>query len=473
MHRCRQLLIAVAAALTTATGASAQLPLRDAIRLADEAAFPNRIAAGNTSAQRGEALAPLRGLLPSLRFDAGYVRTTDPISTFGLTLQQRRITAADFEPQRLNFPGAVANYSAGIVLEQPLFNADAWTGRRAARIALDAVAARQDWTRLSTHVDVIRAYYGAVLASERATTLQSAARAAHAHVAQAQSMVRNGLVTKSDALLANVRAGDVDAQLAEACGAFETGRRQLEVALGQDPKGELMLPRALSATARIVAAIAPDTATQDPADRADVDAARRGLDAARADALRARSTYLPRINGFARYDWNSAARPYAGDKNWTVGVMTSWSVFAGGSTISDARATAGRESVARAQAEAASARARLEAEQSRSALKVALARLDIAERAVAQSAEAHRIVGRQYEGGLVTIAELLDAQAADISSSLGLSQARYAVIVAAAERRLALGLDPGTLAALDDASSATSSSDAAARSPADSAPCTR
>ena len=89
-----------------------------------------------------------------------------------------------------------------------------------------------------------------------------------------------------------------------------------------------------------------------------------------------------------------------------------------------------------------------------------------------QSAEAHRIVSRQYEGGLVTIAELLDAQAADIESSLGLSQARYAVIVAAAERRLALGLDPGSLAALDDASSATNSSDAAARSPSDPAPCT-
>ena len=472
MHRCWQLLIAAAATITTATGARAQLPLRDALRLADRAAFPNRIAAGNTAAHRGEALAPLRGLLPSLHLDAGYVRTTDPISTFGLTLQQRRITAADFEPQRLNFPDAVGNYNAGIVVEQPVFNAEAWTGRRAARSALDAAAAEQDWTRLSTHADVIRAYYGAVLAAERTAELGSAARAAHAHVAQAQSMVRNGLVTKSDALLADVRAGDVDARLADACGAAESARRQVEVALGEDPTGRLVLPYALPATARITELVAPDTAAQPPADRADVDAARRGLDAARADALRARSTYLPRINGFARYDWNSAARPYAGDKNWTVGLMASWSVFAGGATLSDIQATGGRESAARAQAEAASARARLEAEQSRSALKVALTRLQIAERAVTQSAEAHRIVSRQYEGGLVTIAELLDAQAADIESSLGLSQARYAVIVAAAERRLALGLDPGSLAALDDASSATNSSDAAARSPSDPAPCT-
>lgn len=471
MHRSWPSLLTLIAALGATLGgapsARAQLPLRDALRLADDAAFPNRIAAGNAAAQRGEALAPLRGLLPAVRLDAGYVRTTDPMNAFGLALQQRGVTPANFDPQRLNFPDALGNYSAGIVVEQPLFNADAWLGRRAARVAVDATVAQQSWTILSTHTDVIRAYYGAVLAAERVATLEYAVRAAHAHVAQAQSMVRNGLVTKSDALLADVRAGDVDSQLAEARGDAESARRQLEVALGQAPAGALTLPRSLPSSSGIMQVIAPDTAARAPGDRADVEAARKALDAARANALRARSTYLPRINSFARYDWNSAAHPYAGDRSWTVGVMASWSLFAGGSTLSDVRSTAGRESSARAQADAASARARLEAEQSRTALEVALARLRIAERAVAQSAEAHRIVTRQYEGGLATIAELLDAQAADIGSSLGLSQARYAAIVAGAERMQALGLDPAAIAALDDFTAAASSSDAAARAPTD------
>jgi Outer membrane protein len=476
MHRSWPALLALTAALGaalgaallgTATGASAQMSLRDALGAADDAAFPNRIAAGNVATQRGEALAPLRGMLPTLRLDAGYLRTTDPLSTFGLALQQRGITAADFDPQRLNFPSAIGNYSAGIVVEQPLFNADAWLGRRAASRAVDATAAQQSWTRISTHTDVIRAYYGAVLAAERVATLEAAARAAHAHVAQAQSMVRNGLVTKSDALLAEVGAGEVDAQLAEARGNAESAGRQLEVVLGRDPVGDLALPRSLPASARIVDVIAADTVKLPPASRADIEAARRGLDAARADALRARSTYLPRVNGFARYDWNSASHPYAGDRSWTVGVMASWKLFAGGSALSDVRATTGRESTARAQADAASAKARLEAEQSRSALEVALARLAIAERAVAQGAEAHRIVAKQYEGGLATIAALLDAQAADVSSSLGLSQARYAAIVAGAERKQALGLDPASIVALDDASSASGSGDPAAHAPND------
>jgi outer membrane protein TolC len=92
----------------------------------------------------------------------------------------------------------------------------------------------------------------------------------------------------------------------------------------------------------------------------------------------------------------------------------------------------------------------LEAEQTRTALVVALTRLEIAERAAEQSAEAHRIVGRKYEGGLANVTELLDAQTTETQSALGLSQARWSAIVAGADRLRALGHDPGTLQSLDD-----------------------
>ena len=80
--------------------------------------------------------------------------------------------------------------------------------------------------------------------------------------------------------------------------------------------------------------------------------------------------------------------------------MASWSPLAGASELADVEATAGRAQAAQAQAEAARANARLEIEQTRTALSVALTRLDIAEHAAAQSAEAHRIVSRKYSGGL-------------------------------------------------------------------------
>src|SRR3982750_2356609 len=126
----RRFLLALATTgffLRPASHAEAQLTLRQALAEAGQAGYTNRIAAGNTAAQRAQALAPLKGILPNVRVEAGYIRTTDPIGVFGTTLRQRAVTPANFDPGRLNYPSATGNYQTGIVLEQPLLNADAWT----------------------------------------------------------------------------------------------------------------------------------------------------------------------------------------------------------------------------------------------------------------------------------------------------------------------------------------------------------
>ncbi|MEO7456010.1 MAG: TolC family protein, partial [Gemmatimonadaceae bacterium] len=304
-----------------------------------------------------------------------------------------------------------------------------------------------------------------VLATERVRTLQAAVRAAQAHVSQSSAMVRQGLATKSDALLASVRAGDIESQLADAEGGADIAQRQLAMLLGVGDAGHLTLPAALPPSVRIRAVIGADTADVVPQERADVRAASQGLEAARAGQLRARSGYLPRVNSFARFDWNSAGQLYGGDRNWTAGVMASWSPFSGASELADMQLAAGHATTAAAQAEAAQANARLELEQSRTTLTVALARLTIAERSVAQSAEANRIVGRKYAGGLATVVELLDAQAVETQSALGLSQAQWSAIAAAAERRRALGLDPSTLQVLDQAALTADATTTAASNP--------
>ena len=455
--------------------AHAQLSLGDALREADRGAYANRAASGAAAASRAGTLRPLHGILPSARIEAGFVRTTDPIGAFGTTLRQRAVTQAAFDPARLNFPAPVDNYQAGAVAELPLFNPDAWTGRRAARHAADAADAQADWTRVETHTDVVRAYFGAVLADERAATLRAAVTAAQAHLRQARAMVREGLVTKADALLADVRAGEVAADLAEASGNATIARRQLALILGRPINDLPVVPAALPPSDQIRAIAAADTAAQPPSPRADVAAAEAGSAAARADALRAKSTLLPRLNSFARFDWNAPGGLFAGQKNWTVGVMASWSLFAGASEIADIQAAAGQQLAADAQAEAAVARAELEVERTRTTLAVMLQRMELADAGAAQAAEAHRLVARRYGGGLATVAELLSAQATETGSALALANARYGVITAAAERRQALGGDPDELAARLDrvmvrvAGSASAATPGDTTGPADSA----
>lgn len=443
--------LALGAALAAAPLAAQQpLTLGEALARADTAGYANRIAAGATRERAGQALAPYRGILPSVRLEAAYLRTTDPLNSFGFLLRQRAVTPAAFNPTTLNDPAAIGNLMTGVVVEQPLFNADAWLGRSAARAARDATAAAETWTRGGTAVQVVQAYFGAVLAAEQVTTLRAASAAGAAHVRQAEAMVRQGMATRSDALLASVKAGEVDAQLLEAESAARQARRGLATLLGAPADSGWTLPESLPPldAVRAVAGLA-GTDSGGTAARADVQAAELGRAAAEADARRAAALYLPRLNGFGRLDWNSADAPFSGKRAWTLGVMLSWSPFAGAQELAERRSAAGRRDGARAMAQAAGAQAALEIAAARDRQAVALARLAIADRSVAQAAEAHRIVGRKYDGGLATVSELLDAATVETATRLGLSAARYEVIVAAAEARQAQGLELGALRALD------------------------
>lgn len=422
--------LALLLATATAPLDAQELTLADALRRAADSAWSNRIADAQARAAAGQALAPYKGILPSLRLEAGYISTTDPLGAFGFLLRQRAVTPAAFDPARLNNPDAIHNLATGLVVEQPLFNADAWAGRRAAASAQAAAEASADWTRTGTAVEVTRAYWGSVLAAAQVRTLALADSTARLHQRQAEAMVRQGLATTSDGMLARVKAGEIRAALLEARSQARLARLALALRMGTPADTLFTLPDSMPL---------PAAADDSPAMRADVRAANRNRDAAEADARRATMLYLPRVNGFGRLDWNTLDSPFGGKRSWTVGVMLSWSPFAGGSELSERKTTSARREMARAAAEATEAQAALELRAAREHLAVALERLGIASDAVQQAAEAHRIVGRKYDGGLATVTELFDAATAETASRLARSAAAFDALVARADLARATG----------------------------------
>lgn len=440
-------------AVAPAVAAGQMLTLRAALARAADSAYAGRIATARARTATGQATTSLAGLLPTLRTETAVERTTDPLSAFGFALEQRRVTPAAFLPATLNAPPATSNVGASVILQQPIFDPAAVLGIDAADKARGAARASARWTRGATSVSIVEAYYGAVLAGERVTTLRMAQAAAEAHVRQAETAHRNGAVTRSDLLLAQVRAGGATAALAGATGDVRVARLALAVAMGTPDDTIWHLPDSLpsaAAVAAIAGRITADTGTVDA--RADVQAAVLGRDAARAGAAQAVARYLPRMAGFGRVDWNTPTEPFGGRNSWTVGVLVSWAPFAGGAAIGEAQAAAGRRLEAEAAVAATTGEARLESEAARTSLATALLQVATTDSAVAQSAEAHRIISRKYDGGLATISELLDAAAAETSARLEFAGARRDAIVAAAKYRQSRGLDPALLAALDNPS---------------------
>jgi outer membrane protein TolC len=432
-------------ALASPLGAQAPLSLREAFHRADALGYGNRVAGAAASAAEARAGATLRGVLPTIRAEAGWVRSTDPLATFGFLMRQRQVTPQAFDPASLNFPVARSDVGTGLVLEAPLVNIDAWAGRAAAGHAAAAANASAEWVATGARLDVVRAYFGAVLATEQVATLEAANRAALAHVHQAESAVTNGVVTRSDALLAAVKQGEVETQLVAARGNASLARLQLALLLGTPNDTAFVLPTAVPHP------VIEEVDTSRSAARADVRMADAGVAAARAARLAADAALLPRINGFARYDWHDPRSLAGGQSMWTVGVMASWSPFSGGAELAMRRASAADVQAARAGSEAVHAGAMLDVQSAEIAVTVATRALAIASNAVAQATEAHRIVGRKYDGGLAAVTELLDAQAAELGSRLAEAKARYDLLVARAALVRARGTDLTTIAAALDA----------------------
>jgi len=332
--KCTLASVVVALGIGAAPAAAQTLGLAEALGRADRSAYPNRMAAGEARARGGQATAALAAFLPTVRVENLWSRTNDPLGAFGFTLRQRAVSAASFAPDRLNSPDPISDFGSDLVLEQPLFNPDGLFGRRAAVRARAAGDASRDWTRMTTRTEVVRAYFGAVLAAAQVAALDSARRAAEAHVRQAESLVRNGMATRSDALLAWVRAGEISARLLSARAETSVAARRLAVAMGTPGDTALLLPPELPPADRIrgvLAGAAGETPPGEP--RADVRSARLALEAANADVKRAGAAMLPRLNSFGRLHWSSGSTPYGGQNAWTVGVALSWTPFSGGAEL--------------------------------------------------------------------------------------------------------------------------------------------
>jgi len=427
------------------SAAQQPLTLARAFAIADSQAYGNRLAHAARDLRAGERDQTLKGLLPSLRVEGGWMRTTDPLSAFGFTLRQRGVSQASFDPSALNAPEPISNIAAGLVAEVPLLNPDVWLGRRAADAAVRAAEEMTRWTRAAGRLDVVRAYFGGILARDHVAALEAGWAAAQSHVRSARSLYEQGIVTRSDVLLAEVKAGQLEAQLLSVRGREAIALRQLAVVLGIAEPGTLSLPAALPDLAPLTR-IDPQSM---PGLRADVAAAQAGAEAARHDVARATALLLPRVNSFGRLDWNQPRTGFGGRPSWTIGVMASWSLFGGGSELVARRAAMARAASAATEAEAAEARAALELAERRNDLEVALATTAIASRAVDQAAEAHRIVSRKYQGGLATVTELLEASAVETHARVERSASIYRAITAAAAWRVTLGLDASDLTLLD------------------------
>jgi outer membrane protein len=370
----------------------------DATRAGDPSVRAAR-AAGD--AGRAQAAGNWALLSPHVTASYGFTRSDDPAMLFSQKLWQGRFTPADFAVDALNQPGATSARQWTLTVDQPL-----WNGAR--EILAPGMAARMN--RAATQMEraaiadrllaAAGAWVDAVAARENAVAADRALAVATAMRGAAAQRLRMGQVADVDTLRAAARSSEA---LVRALGAH----RQLAVML-QRLSGMVQAPVAAEELASddALAPIPPGDGA-----RGELAAAHEGVLAAATQSREAALALLPSLNSRLAV---SQYAPVTGDRwerRWMLAVSADLPLFDGGQRLNAWRAARAQAAQAKA-GEAALARdLALNLAATRAQADVAVQRRDAAFAGRTAAEEALRLADARYRSGLLSLTDLLAADA--------------------------------------------------------------
>jgi outer membrane protein TolC len=417
-----------------------RLSMEDAVARALEANPTLRAHQARAEARAQLPLQASRAFLPSVSIGLQGMRTTDPVAVFGMKLRQENFAGEDLALEALNRPGAYSGYNATATIQIPLLAPEGLYGFQAARKAAEAESAGARRAAGATRFLAIQAYTGALLAARQVEALDTALAAVRAHVAQAEAMRDQGLVTGLDARMASLKASELEVNRLGADAQARNALSALKALLAfPDPK-ELILSDDLTGVVTPSACAVEDAGCAWE-ERGDLQAYTAGLDAASSGIKKAWASQLPALAAFGAVGHYAPDAPLGeGSGDWTVGIGLSWTPFQGLAGVGGVRAAKAERAAVVADREAAFRQAEVEVLQSRRMLEAAREGAEVATRAAAEAEVALDQARLRYRTGTAPITELLDVQAASTNATLMKISAWRDLTVAHAALDLAYGV---------------------------------
>lgn len=447
MRRLRHVVLSLGAAALFLNTALAQssgvaLSLSDAASIALEKNPLRKAALADTKASSAGVREAQSFLMPHVTFSEQATRGNDPVYVFGSKLRQQRFTADVFAPplNKLNTPLPYGNFSTHLGGTWNLFDSFAsWHGIHRARQWNVAAFRQLERSEQEILFRVVQSYYGVLLATKQLEVAEQAEKTAKSIVDRGQARYDTGLVVESDLLNAKVRLATREQELIRARNNLELARAQLNTAMG--------------VSLDMAYAPADPLAEQNPPVSSLAELEQRAL-AARPDLKRieaqqsaqqlsvaiAKSSFGPRLNAFAGWEIdNPTFLGGGGGNNWLGGIELQIDLFQGGAkraALSRERALAEKMGALK---QAASDQVRLEVRQAYYDQDATQQQVEVARTAIAQAQESLRIDQDRYDGGLLTISDLLGTEEAARRTQADYWQSIYQLHVSHANLELACG----------------------------------
>jgi outer membrane protein len=411
-------LLSTAVMAQPSDSATLRLTLDEAIRRGLETS--RRIA---EAIARGDAALAVVGerhaaALPQIAAQAGYTRTNH-VEAFGILSPTNQV--------RVIYPDVPDNYRTRLDLQWPIYTGGRLDAlERAARIDATAsgdeiAAARGDLT-----LEITRAYWALVTATEALRVVQESVARVGAHLRDVRNQLAAGLVPPSDvfsvaAQESRQRMLVVQAQARKDVAEAELGRLA-GAAAGTAVAAAAALVAPPAPTASLEALI--EVARQQRPERA---ALMKRVSAAGERGRAAAAATRPTVGVGGGVDYASPnprifPREQAWRTSWDASVYVSWPLFDGGRARSEVAEAAALERATAARLADFDASLAVEIRQRLREIEASRAAIDAASDAVRSAAEARRVLGERFAAGVATSTDVLDAQVALLQAELDRTQ---------------------------------------------------
>jgi len=377
------------------------------------------------------------GRLPFLQFEQTMMHSNNPVFVFGSLLEQEAFNPGYFDPGFLNDPPSMNNYRTSVNLKLPVFNKFKTSSAiEQAKIGREQAAADTEWTEQQIRFQVVRAYYGLLVAEARKVVAEESVKAAEQEASDIQEMLDQGMAVKSDFLAMQVQLADFRQQLSSAAGAVETARAALNTVLARPIDTPVQISGELKSKDFVLPGV-DELINIALRERPDYRKANQEIAAMEQRSKAAKGQWLPDLNVFANVG-RSSRNITDGSSDFAIGAGVTFDLLDFGRNPRIEQARAGTEAV-RSRAIHQANSIRLEISQAYQMFRTSRERLEVASTAVSQGEEALRIVRDRHEAGLTTITEVLRAQTALLRARMNLLGARYDLYLSFAKTKLATG----------------------------------
>jgi outer membrane protein len=415
------------------------LSLQQAATIAMEKNPLRKAALADTKAASAGVQEARSFLMPRINFSETATRGDDPVYVFGSKLRQQRFTMNDLTLNQLNTPLPYGNFSTRFGGTWNLFDSFAsWHAVSRAKKMNAASTHQLERTDQEILFRVVQSYYGVLLAAKQLEVSDQAEKTAKSIMDRSQARFDSGLVVESDLLTAKVRLASREQELIRAKNNLELARAQLNTAMGV-PADALYQPADPLAERGLAAPSLADVEQKALTSRPDLKRIESEQSAQQLSVAIAKSSFGPRLNAFAGWEMDNPTLLAGGGNNWLGGIELQVDLFEGGAKKAAlSREHAIAEKIA-ALKQAASDAVRLEVRQAYYDVDSNRQQVGVARSSIAQAQESLRINQDRYEGGLITITDLLGAEEVARHSQTDYWQAVYQFHISSANLELASG----------------------------------